>query len=129
MKKTRKISSRIIAILVVLMISLAIVPGVSMASSETKNISGYELLLNRIGISAEYDENAYITRGDFAVLAVQAFKAEPNYGESFFSDISGEQGAYINTAVQLGIVSKNDSGLFYCNYVYHVLAICCISKI
>lgn len=113
MKKTRKISSRIIAILVVLMISLAIVPGVSMASSETKNISGYELLLNRIGISAEYDENAYITRGDFAVLAVQAFKAEPNYGESFFSDISGEQGAYINTAVQLGIVSKNDSRLFY----------------
>ncbi len=113
MKKTRKISSRIIAILVVLMISLAIVPGVSMASSETKNISGYELLLNRIGISAEYDENAYITRGDFAVLAVQAFKAEPNYGEFFFSDISGEQGAYINTAVQLGIVSKNDSGLFY----------------
>jgi len=113
MKKTRKISSRIIAILVVLMISLAIVPGVSMASSETKNISGYELLLNRIGISAEYDENAYITRGDFAVLAVQAFKAEPNYGEFFFSDISGEQGAYINTAVQLGIVSKNESGLFY----------------
>lgn len=112
-KKTRKISSKVIALVVMMIISIALIPGGSTAYAKTESVSGYELLLNRIGISAEYDENAYITRGDFAVLAVQAFKAEPYYGEACFTDISGEQGAYINTAVQLGIVSKNDSGLFY----------------
>ena len=112
-KKSRKNSSRIIALIVMITIAITIVTGVGSVHAETKTVSGYELLLNRIGISAEYDESAYITRGDFAVMAVQAFKAEPYHGETFFTDVSGVQGAYINTALRLGFVSKNDSGLFY----------------
>lgn len=112
-KKTRKLSAKIIALFVMMTMTFTLVAGMTVSYAENTTVSGYELLLNRIGISAEYDENAYITRGDFTVMAVQAFKAEPYNGEVFFTDVSGEQGAYINTAVRLGLVSKNDSGLFY----------------
>jgi len=112
-KMIRKVSSKIIVLIVIMTLSLAVMPGTGVIYSKAEGVSGYELLLNRIGISAEYDEDAYITRGDFTVLVVQASKAEPYDGETFFSDVSGEQEGYINTAVHLGLVSKNDSGLFY----------------
>ncbi len=112
-KKTRNISSKIIALVVMITMSFTLVVNVNTTYAETKKVSGYELLLNRIGISAVYDENSYITRGDFAVLAVQAAKVEAYEGDTFFSDISGEQADYINTAVYLGIVSKSSDGLFY----------------
>ncbi len=112
-KRIEKVLSKIIVLIVIMMITLTIVPGAGVIYSKAESVSGYELLLNRIGISAEYDEDSYITRGDFAVLAVQALKAEPYDGGTFFSDVSGEQEDYINTAVHLGLVSKSDSGLFY----------------
>lgn len=77
------------------------------------NNSDRTLLLNRIGISAVYDENAYITRGDFTVLAVQAMDAGIIDSENIFDDISGEQAKYINTAVQISLVSKSDDKRFY----------------
>lgn len=70
-------------------------------------------LLNRIGISAVYDENALITRGDFTVLAVQALCIDTLAEEMVFSDVKGIQGKYISTAARMGLVKINDEGLFY----------------
>lgn len=70
-------------------------------------------LLNNIGISAVYDEELFMTRGDFAVLLVQATKDYTLYEGSYFVDVSGERGGFINTAAQMGIVSVNSEKMFY----------------
>ncbi len=71
-----------------------------------------EVLLNRMGISAVFNEDAYITRGDFAILAVQASGNYILTNETFFSDVNGEQGRYVNTAASLGFVYADETGLF-----------------
>lgn len=85
------------------------------ASAEIKTESPFEVasFLNRIGISAVYSEDSYMTRGDFAVLAVEIMKTDVLTEESFFTDVSGEQAKYINTAAYMGIVSVNAEKKFY----------------
>lgn len=73
----------------------------------------YATFLNRMGISVVWDEENYMTRGDFVALAVQALGIDAATGESFFSDVSGVQGQYINIAAQMGLVSKSSDGKFY----------------
>ena len=85
--------------------------GISSLATETKNDT---TLLNRLGISAVYNENALITRGDFTALAVQSLGISLlEEKEPVFSDISGIQGQYVNTAARIGLVKANDTGLFY----------------
>lgn len=88
------------------------VPVVSAADTVDDVLNPAELL-NNIGISAVYDEESFVTRGDFAVLAVQATNDYTLYEGDYFTDVSGEQGKFINTAAQMGIVSVNSEKLFY----------------
>lgn len=92
-------------------LSLNVGAAEKLAAGDKKEKS--ELLLNRIGISTVYDEDAYITRGDFTVLAIQATGCALIDGETSFKDVDEKQRAYINTAEKTGIVSLNDEALFY----------------
>lgn len=71
-----------------------------------------ELLLNRIGISTSYGDGSYISRGDFAVMAVMASGDVVLTDKERFSDVAGEQGRYINTAAELGYVAVGEDRLF-----------------
>lgn len=80
--------------------------------AEKEPLNG-ELLLNRIGIPVIYNEAAFVTRGDFVVMIVESMKLDFLDDEQLFEDVGGEQGKYINTAAQLGIVSVGTDGKFY----------------
>ena len=72
MKKTQKIFFRVVGITVILSILCAPLTNAVSTPVAGRSYRERTLLLNRIGISAEYDEKAFITRGDFTVLALQA---------------------------------------------------------
>lgn len=84
-------------------------------AAEIEKNSAFDVaaFLNRIGISAVYSEDSYITRGDFAVLAAEIMKTDVFTDESIFTDVSGEQGKYINTLAYMGIISVNAEKKFY----------------
>lgn len=108
-KRTKKILS--LCCTLAMTISLY-VPTATAADTVDDTLNPAELL-NNIGISAVYDEDSFMTRGDFAVLVVQATKDYTLYEGSYFVDVSGEQGKFINTAAQMGIVSVNSEKMFY----------------
>lgn len=112
MKKTQKIFFRVVGITVILSILCAPLTNAVSTPVAGRSYRERTLLLNRIGISAEYDEKAFITRGDFTVLALQAMGVEPIDGAAVFSDVSGEQGKYINTAAMIKLVSGSENGKF-----------------
>ena len=79
----KKISVFSALIIIVSIILCMLVPAGAMAADRIMQAE-YEMLLNRIGVSAKYDENAFITRGDFTALAVQTLGVEPFGGENSF---------------------------------------------
>lgn len=109
--KTSLRISHLLSFAVLLIVMLLCFSVNAVATDEGK--FDYSLFLNRMGISTVWDENNYITRGDFVSLAVQALDINASTSESFFSDVSGTQGEYINIAAQLGIVSLSNDGKFY----------------
>lgn len=84
-------------------------------SAKDKNKNAFEIaeFLNRIGISAVYNEDKYMTRGDFAVLAAETMKMDVFINEKIFEDVDGEQGKYINALANMGIISVNNEKKFY----------------
>lgn len=111
---TKKKVINVILSMCIFMTSL-ISPNLSASAKSVvhKGKEGTELLLNRLGVNVVYDEEAYMTRGDFTVLAVQAMDYTLIEGKNPFKDVSEEQDKYISTAACAEIISKNDDGLFY----------------
>ena len=105
---------RILSLLAVISIAFsAFVYRSADAAKETQDNFDVEAFMNNIGIGTVNDKNAFITRGDFVVLLLQALGHEELSGDEYFLDTEGVQGEYINTAAQMGIVSKNEEKLFY----------------
>lgn len=111
--KSKKFISKLFSLtcIMTLLVTFLVCPVAS--SSETTEPFDYALFLNRMGISAIWDEDSFITRGDFTVLAVQTLNIGTLTNDRYFSDVSDVQGQYINTAAQMGLVSRNEEGLFY----------------
>ncbi len=110
-RKTIKAFLRKFAALSLIAAMLVSVSPAVFVSAEEEPFNG-ELLLNRIGIPVVYDEEAYITRGDFVMLAVEALKIDHLTDQVFFDDVSGELGKYINTAATMGLVSVGSDKKF-----------------
>lgn len=109
----KKCEKKITSLILLAALITTIFPGLTIHSQEFE-VKDYSLLLNRLGISTASDKDAFITRGDFTVMALQAAREDFRYPDtSRFSDVSGEQGEYINTAAELGYVNGNDDGLFH----------------
>ena len=61
-------------ICIMLAVCLTNIVPISAASEEEKSVEDYSVLLNRIGINAVSNNEAYISRGDFTALVLSALK-------------------------------------------------------
>lgn len=109
----KQLRTKLIAlcITICMLSSLIVIPSAIAAAAD--NRIEYDVLLQRLGISAVKDDVNLITRGDFTVLCVQALNITALTGESYFLDVEGEQAKYINTAAMLDLVVQNEDKLFY----------------
>lgn len=112
--KKKKLHIRFVVVCIVFaMLASMSCDAAAVITAEKQQTFDCVTLLNRMGISAVYHDTSFITRGDFVVLAVQAAGYGVLTQEMAFADVSGEQGKYVSTAVQLGIVKPSDDGRFY----------------
>lgn len=113
----RKNAKKLLALGMALIISNPVSAIMTQAKSSNDENFDYVTMINRIGVSAVKDDEAFISRGDFTVLALQAMQMNHLTGEMAFDDIEGIQGKYISTAKNLGIVKSSDDGKFYPNKI------------
>ena len=110
----KHLKKRILALCIVMTLILSLfVYQPAIAVEQESNSFDAEVFMNNLGISVVDDKDAFITRGDFAVLLLQSLEIDELSGEAYFTDVSGKQGEYVNTAAQMGIVSKNAERLYY----------------
>ena len=105
---------KVIALLMTCVVWVATLP-VMLTSASTDSFDR-ATFLNRLGINVIYDENSYVTRGDFAVLAMQASSYEnvaQGKTEKYFDDVSEKQERYINSAVAMGYIYGAADKKFY----------------
>lgn len=97
---------------IMLAVCLTNIVPISAASEEEKSVEDYSVLLNRIGINAVSNNEAYISRGDFTALVLSALKKPVLSGDCGFEDTDEKYNDYVYSAKEHGLIQGSSDGNF-----------------